>query len=288
MCLKVLPFEERKPQEKLDLTSSLLFMIGMTCLLLALNYGAVWHWLSSRTLITASSGMLILLLFYFWEIRSDYPILDLSLLRHRSFFAGNILSFLLLAILIMNMILLPFYLQQVLDQSPAVIGLFIFIPPLFIMLIAPLSSYFAEKIGLFKLITAGLIIVLLGWIVQLFYNSNTSFGIVILAQTLFGIGYGIFQPLNSYSILHTIPLEKMGVSSGLASFTKNVSKMVGIAFCVSICQSFQLYYSTKKHIPFNSDPAFLFGYKAMIISAIFLMLVTVWLAYWQFKPTANT
>lgn len=283
MCLNVLPQEVHQTKERLDWLGAVLFSIGITCLLLVLSFVPEWHWISAKTLINLTISIVALILFYFWQMRTPFPIIDLNLVHNSLFLFGNIILLFMLASTIMNMFLLPFYLERVLHQSPAIVGLFLFISPLFIMVFAPLSGYLADRTSHFKFVIIGTILTACSAGIQLFYNTDTSFWVIIASQALMGIGYGIFQAPNNYSILSTIPPEKMGISTGITSFTRNVSKIIGVSFCVLVLHSFQQYYAQTRHIPYHSHAAFLIGYKAAIAAELLLMILMIILALWQME-----
>jgi hypothetical protein len=72
-----------KQGERFDLVGAFTFSLGQVALLIALTLGIQYHWTSPPIL-----GMFILVVgmfsvFFAWERRPEYPVLDLSLFKNR-------------------------------------------------------------------------------------------------------------------------------------------------------------------------------------------------------------
>ena len=182
-------------------------------------------------------GILLLALFFYTELRVNNPMIDLSLFRIRPFFIGNITGFLSFVAMYANTMLMPFYLQHVLNYSPTQVGLLMTAFPLTMAIIAPISGHASDRIGPIILTTSGLFVTALGF----FYLSTVTtvllYWQIIPGLLLMGLGTGLFQSPNNSSVMSSVPPLKLGVAGGINALVRNVGMVIGIAFSVSLFEN---------------------------------------------------
>lgn len=229
-----------KPQhnnETFDFVGALFFTLGMISLLFAISNGQNWGWRSYPILGGILLGTLCLAFFFYTEVRVTNPMIDLSLFRIRPFFIGNITGLLSFVTMFANTILMPFYLQHVLNYSPTQVGLLMTSFPLMMAIIAPISGHASDRIGPIALTTSGLFITALG----LFYLSTVTatslFWQIIPGTLLMGMGAGLFQSPNNSSVMSAVPPRKLGVAGGINALVRNVGMVIGIAYSVSLFEN---------------------------------------------------
>lgn len=246
--LMILPRSgEKKPQEPFDYTGSVLFMAGISALLYILSNAQEWGWMTGAVLAGGLASLAVLAVFYFWERRTRYPMLDFTLYRNRTFAVGNIAAlFSFIALFFIN-VMMPFYMQGVLGFSPEKTGYVMMVNPVFMAVVAPFSGWLSDRIGYKLLTTAGLGINALAFMLLNTLGTQESAWTVGLHLALFGIGGGLFQSPNNSSIMGAVPKSKLGTAGGLNALVRNVGMVTGIALSVSL-------YSTRLHQLAGSRP----------------------------------
>ncbi len=234
----ILPADEaRHGPESFDLAGAVFFTAGMISLLLGINNGENWGWTSLPVLLGLATGTLLLFLFFLTESKVDYPMIELSLFRNRPFLIGNLSGLLSFIAMFANTMLMPFYLQQILNYSPSQVGLLMTAFPIMMAVVAPLSGNASDKFGPLVLTTGGLAITSLG----LFYLSTLSatahFYEVLPGPLLMGLGSGMFQSPNNSSVMSSVPPNKLGVAGGINALVRNVGMVIGIAFSTSLFEA---------------------------------------------------
>ncbi len=234
----ILPSDEpHQHKETFDFQGALFFTLGMISLMFAISNGQSWGWNSYPILIGLVLATLCLGIFVVTELRVTNPMIDLSMFRIPIFFIGNITGLLSFVAMFANVILMPFYLQQVLSYSPAQVGLLMTAFPLTMAIIAPLSGYASDRIGPVILTTSGLLVTALG----LFYLSTLTitslFWQIVPGLLLMGLGAGLFQSPNNSSVMSSVPPNKLGVAGGISALVRNVGMVIGIAFSISLFQN---------------------------------------------------
>ncbi len=78
LCLLVLPAREGS-SELLDWPGALLLSTGMLAVLLAVTQGEAWGWASGAVVVLGAAGTCGLVVWVWWTLRSDRPLVDLRL-----------------------------------------------------------------------------------------------------------------------------------------------------------------------------------------------------------------
>ncbi len=234
----ILPGDKpHKERESFDNVGALLFAAGMISLLLAINSGSARGWSSPFILLGLFSGLVLLTLFIFNERRVTHPMIELSLFRNRPFVIGNLCGWLSFVAMFTNTMLLPFYLQHILNYSPSQVGLLMTAFPVAMAITAPISGHASDKYGPLFLTSGGLAITALG----LFYFSTlttaANFYQVIPGSLIMGIGAGMFQSPNNNSVMSSVPPTKLGLAGGINSLVRNIGMITGIALSVSLFEA---------------------------------------------------
>jgi len=257
----IMPKEEAgNASDHIDFPGAVLFAFSMCCFILALTYK-----------ITSLIPIIILSLFVFikWEKYSKNPMIDLHIFKIQTYLFGIIITFIAFVAFAFNGILLPFYLQDLRHLDPAMVGLFLLIPPVFMMLTAPISGYLAVRHNQVMLATIGLSLILSGLAIQAFLHVNSPLWHIFLTQSLLGLGVGMFTSPNNYNMLKNVPETNISVGASIASLMRNTGRICGIAMCISIFTIVQ------KHILIHANyaTAFTGGFKWAFLTAVaFLML----------------
>ncbi|MBP2654592.1 MAG: drug resistance transporter, EmrB/QacA subfamily [Firmicutes bacterium] len=264
----LLPGDEKKVANPFDYIGAVLFVLFMTSLLLVISHGQDWGWNSSLIYSLFLVAMVTLGLFLWCEIHIEYPMIEMGLFKNDSLLSGTISAMLAYMALFSNNILLPFYLERVLCATPMQIGMIITPLPLLIAITAPVSGYLSEKINPATLTATGLFIMMGGLVYLASLNDYANVWHVVFSQVVMGLGNGLFQAPNNYSVLSSVSKEKVGLVGGINSLVRNVGMVSGVAVAVAVFESRsqQMFGSTttagSEHLA-----AFISGYHAAIIVA---------------------
>ena len=173
------------------------------------------------------------------ETDAKAPLLDLSLLKIRTFWAANLASFLTFVSYSAVTVLTPFFLEEVLHFAPDRAGLYMTAIPLTIFVVAPVSGHLSDRLGSRGLSSVGALIGATG----LFLMSGV-FGMglhpevgstgIILGLCSIGLATGLFQSPNNNAIMCSIPPEKLGVGSALLATVRNLGLVSGTGLATKL------------------------------------------------------
>jgi EmrB/QacA subfamily drug resistance transporter len=225
---KVLEKDGSGEKARLDLLGALLIFLFLASLLLFLNRMVrgsdplLWVWLF---LILLSLGLFILV-----ELRSPSPLVDLRLFRRRLFISSLGASFFSFWMSAAHTFVMPFFLQDILEFSPAKAGMFIFPIGLTVMVTAPLGGRFSDRVGVRIPATLGLTLTALTVFSFALLKPGANDLDILWRQVVLGIGISLFNPANNSAIIGSLPREKVGLASSFLALSRNLGLVIGVAF----------------------------------------------------------
>jgi EmrB/QacA subfamily drug resistance transporter len=224
----------KKIDEHFDLSGAITFTAGLVILLLALNRGHELGWNSPIILGLLFVAAILLGIFFFIELRSPAPMLDLTLFTHR-IFSGAVGSAILNYLCVYSILFLtPFYLIQGLGLSPAKAGLMLTAQPIIMAIVAPLSGSISDRIGTRLPATFGMITLALGLILLSRLDGQSSLPLIALALGIAGLGTGTFISPNNSALMGAAPGYRQGIAAGILATARNMGMALGVGFAGAI------------------------------------------------------
>lgn len=217
-----------------DLVGAALYVAGLMGVLLALNRGHDWGWLSFGVVGCLGLGLALLLGFVVLEPRLKFPMLDLGLFRERAF-AAPILSGVLNFVAISSVVfLLPIYLLLGRGMAPSEAGLVMVTQPLVMASITILSGSLSDRIGSRLPATLGMLILSLGLFCLSRLDATTPLPLVIASQIMVGVGVGMFGSPNSSAVMGAVPSAQRGIAAAILSTARTLGNTLGLGLAGAI------------------------------------------------------
>lgn len=259
----VLPSMRRSVFEAFDILGAVLFFAGVTCLLIGVDLGAEpgYHWTEGIVIGLIMTGIILLLLFLYWESRHKAPMLKLSLFTIKPFSAALVTAGLGFIANGAHIYVIPFFLQFILHFSPQDAGLIMLAGPLTLSVASPLGGFLSDKINTRWIATAGLLIMASGYFLLSFLQEDWTWHNIVWRTSLLSLGFGLFQSPNSSSALNAAPLAQRGVASSLVAFMRNLGLVFGIALGAAVWYSVRNSYAVHHTEPVLANTAQLAGMR---------------------------
>lgn len=278
-AMAVLPATPRMAKQPFDLIGAALFSIGVTTLLIGIDFGADpdYGWKNRMVTILIITGLLLLLLFLFWEKRYTAPMLKLSLFSIRPFSSAISAAGLGFIASGAHIYVIPFYLQLLLNFSPQEAGLIMLAGPLTLSVAAPVGGYLSDKISTRWIASTGLLITATGYFLFSFIAADWSWHNVVWRSALLSLGFGLFQSPNSSSALNAAPVMVRGVASSLIAFMRNLGLVLGIAVGAALWYSTRNAYAERQLVDPLSVTAQITGMRMVyrVTSALVLLAAII-------------
>jgi DHA2 family multidrug resistance protein len=207
-----------------------MLVVGIGALQIVLDKGQQEDWFESNVIVSLAIISTVTLVALVWhELTTDDPIVDLRVLKERSYAVGVFLMTVVGFVLYGSMVLLPIMLQTLLGYPPLQAGIAMAPRGIGSFFMMPLTGLMTGKFDPRKLLTAGLIVggttlIWLSWL-----NLQAGYWDIFWPQLIQGVGMSLlFVPLTTIS-MDRIPREKMGYATSLFNLMRNIGGSIGIA-----------------------------------------------------------
>ncbi len=186
-------------------------------------------------------GVTLILAAVFFKVESDAkaPLIDFSLIKNRVFWTANLASFLTFVSFSSVSVLMPFFLEEVLQYTPDTAGALMTAIPLTIFVVAPISGRLSDRFGSRELSFAGAFIgalclfVMAGSFGLGMHREVSQLGILVaLCST--GLAIGLFQSPNNNAIMGAVPQSKLGVASAILATIRNLGLVTGTGLATGL------------------------------------------------------
>jgi EmrB/QacA subfamily drug resistance transporter len=203
--------------------------VALTSLVLALVEGNAWGWGSPRVLGLLALSVAALAAFVWVEKRAAAPVVDFDALRSKQFLGANLVAFMISFGMLAMFFFLALYMQNVLGYSPLEAGIR-FLPSTAVIIVAgPVAGRLADRVGPRPLMVGGLLIVAVSLFWQSRIEVDTTYGFLVPAFVLMGLGMGLVMSPMSMAAMNAVDRSKAGVASGTLSMFRMIGGTFGVA-----------------------------------------------------------
>lgn len=210
--------------EKFDLSGAIIYSLA----LLLLMYGFS---LIPQTLgigITMA-GVIGILAFVRWELKSENPVFDMSLFFKNTTFAfSNLAALINYSATFAVVFLLNYYLQYIKGFDPQSAGLILLAQPAVMAVVAVFAGRLSDRYEPRKIASIGMAVVTLGLFTFVFINGATTIPFIILSLVILGLGFGLFSSPNTNAIMGSVERRFYGVASASVSTMRLVGQTLSL------------------------------------------------------------
>ncbi|MFZ5943867.1 MAG: MFS transporter [Bacillota bacterium] len=237
MAEKLLPASKQHASQPFDVIGSALLFFALVCILFPLSYVEKIGWDNPLIISLLLSGALVFIFFVVYEKKIPYPMLDLSLFQNRLYSMGNLSALINYMAMYSVILIMPFYLQHLLQLSPAEAGMMLMPMPLVTMVVAPISGAFSDKVDTRYVSSLGMGITAFGLWLLSNLDADSSKLFIELSLAVIGLGTGMFQTPNNSAVLGTVPPYRRGIASSMLAIMRNIGMVLGVAIAGAIYSS---------------------------------------------------
>lgn len=207
--------------------------VGLVCLLLGVSKGADWGWGSVTTVGLLVAAVVVLLVWGWFELRLDDPLVDLRVTARPVVLLTNAASLVVgfsmyaQSLIIPQLMQLPVETGYGLGQSMLSMGLWMMPGGLMMMLVSPLGAKLSHLRGPKTTLALGAFIVAVGYVSAVLLMGST-FGLMIavcICSTGVGFAYGAMPAL----IMGSVPISETASANSFNTLMRSVGTSVAAA-----------------------------------------------------------
>ncbi|MEI6296545.1 MAG: DHA2 family efflux MFS transporter permease subunit [bacterium] len=242
--------------------------ISLSALVLVLDKGAEWGWVSFDSIVSYLTMFIFGIIFVFIESRQEEPIVDLKFFSNPVFVNTVLNNFIVFMGMIGGIFVIPIFAQSFMGLTATESG-YLFMPMAFMMMFAaPLGGSLAGKYEPRYIISASTLVAGVG--IYLFTYLDPRSGvldiIIPLSIMAFGMGFGMAQ--RTSVIASAVPQNEIGMASSVLALARNIAGAFGIAvFGTILTNSIESnMFTLSKAVQINSTSPEVYGQAIALIS----------------------
>jgi MFS family permease len=237
----LVPHVQDRGEGSLDVGGIVGLALGLVLFLVGVSKASVWGWGDAKTLGFIVAGLVVLVAWGAFELRSSDPLVDLRTTAKLPVLFTNIAAvaigfgMMAQAIVMPQLLQLPEQTGYGLGQSILAAGLWMAPGGLMMLLFAPVSSNLMRTLGAKLTLMIGAGVLGCGYLVG-FFLMNTPWQILIasiVASAGVGIGYAAMPTL----ILDNVPMTEAGSAVGLNGLMRSLGTTLASAVMATVLTS---------------------------------------------------
>jgi len=202
---------------------------SLSALVLVLDKGNEWGWLSINSLTSYLIVTVLLSLFILIEHRAEQPIVDLKFFKNSIFVNTLVNNFVIFMGMMGSVFVIPIFAQTFLGLTATQSG-YLFMPMAFTMVLAsPLGGALAGRFEPRYIIAASTGVAAIGIFLFSYLDPRSGVLAIIIPLVImaFGMGFGMAQ--RTSMIAAAVPENEIGVASSILALARNIAGAFGIA-----------------------------------------------------------
>jgi MFS family permease len=243
LVLWIVPVSALRTGGRFDYIGTLGLAVGLVGILLAVSRGNEWGWTSPAVLACGLGGVIVLLVWGWYELRIRDPLLDLRVAARRPVLLTNIASIAFGFSLFASNVVYP----QMLELPVATGGfglslvaasLVVMPAGLVMMVLSPFSGRLAGTVGPKLLLVLGAIALALTYGFTLLFQDEVWQ--IVVANLGIGVGIGFGYAAMPMLIMRSVPQSETGASNGLNALFRSLGTSAAAAVVGAVLATFAI------------------------------------------------
>ncbi len=212
---------------------------GLMLLVYAMTRAVQHGWSTGETIGLLAASAVLVLAFVAIELRSHAPLLPMRMFRLRTLSGSNLAGLLLGSVVFSQFFLLTLYMQQVLHYSALQTGVAYVGLTLAVIVFANVSQALALRVGIRRLLPAGLLLVAAGLVLYARLPVEGHYFWDLFPPFLItGVGMAFaFVPIT-IGALAGVRHSDAGIASGLVNTAQQIGGAIGVAAATTIAATY--------------------------------------------------
>ncbi|MFM7364810.1 MAG: MFS transporter [Cuspidothrix sp.] len=229
MMAYFVPSSTIKPKkQKFNIMGTIVLTFMLTCFILGITLLEEKGYNIHIIVVLLSLSVVFLGIFLFIESRTLNPILDWKIFKSLDLSLGLGLRFIGNFVIAGVIFILPFFFEWVEQYPSNKTGFFLAIPPIIIVLAAPIAGMLSDRFGSRIISLIGLVLMAIGCLLISTFNTELTIINYMMAIIPYGLGIGMFQSPNNSAIMGAAPQDSLGIASGLLSLSRILGQTLGV------------------------------------------------------------
>ena len=226
---RILPTGAQGTGGRFDLRGAALLTIGLTLLVVGLNRIQTLGIASPVVVALVVTGVTFLLAFGWWQTRTSWPTIEPGMFRVPDFTVATLAGYLTFAGAATQILLLPFYLQRVLELPVQQIGLLMVTVPALMGILGTPSGVLADRTSARTVGALGIGLVAVRLLLLTTVSADMPPWAVVPRLAVIGVGMAMFNSGNASMLMGAAASEHRNQASAVLALARNMAQATGQA-----------------------------------------------------------
>lgn len=228
---RLVPESPVRTPGRVNWLAAALMTVGLSAVLLAISETSSWGWVSTKTLGLTLLGALFIVAWIRVEVRSDNPLIDMTMMRVRGVWTTNAAAFLLGAGLYASFIVFPQFAQLPTSTgfgfgaSVVVSGLYLLPATIGMTILGLKAGAISARFGSRAALLVGIVFSAASFLLLAVAHEHPYQ--LLIAASLLGVGIGLAFAALGNLIVQAVPSEQTGVASGMNTVMRTLGGALG-------------------------------------------------------------
>jgi MFS family permease len=287
--LAIIPVSTLRTGGHFDFIGAIGLAVGLTCILLAIAKGTEWGWTSPLTLGLGGGGILVLIAWGVFELRTPSPLVDLRVSVRRAVLFTNLASVSVGFAFFVTNAALPVLLEGPtegpgLGQSLIVTSLCLMPGGLAMFFVSGLAARLSTAKGPRTSLILGTAIIAAAFAAAPWLMSEVWQ--IVIISTVVGVGTGFAYSSLPTLIMHAVPSSETAAANGLNSVMRTLGS-TSSATVIGIILATQTMPTSAGEVPTADAFQLIFVVAAAVSAASILLALFIPRAGRQYEHTAS-
>jgi EmrB/QacA subfamily drug resistance transporter len=228
---------------RMDYRGLALIAAGVALSVFGFQQSAVWGWGDPATGASIAVGAALLVAFYFVEVRTVSPLIEVRIFRIRPFLVENLVLAITMLVFIPIFFFASEYAQISLDKTPSEAGLVLLYFFIGFVVAAQIGGRMLDRAGAKRPVVIGCVLGAVGFWLWGGKVTGLDFGSQELDIVLAGAGMGFMLGPASTDAVNRASRLSYGEATGITQTVRNYSASLGLAILGTIVVS-----QTRSHV----------------------------------------
>ncbi|MEK4483695.1 MULTISPECIES: DHA2 family efflux MFS transporter permease subunit [Paenibacillus] len=234
LAFKYLVNVSETSKSKLDVVSVLLSTVGFGLILYGFSSAGSKGWDDVIVILTLGIGVVVTAVFCLRQIKSDDPLLNLSVFKNKVFTMTSLINVLITMMMYADMILLPIYLQNGRGFTAFDAGLLLLPGALVNAFMSPVTGKLYDRFGAKPLFIIGLLFIIPSMWAVTDLSESTTYTYLMIRTIGLRIGLSfITMPLNTAG-LNALPKQLSTHGTAVNNTVRQIAGAIGTAVVITI------------------------------------------------------
>jgi EmrB/QacA subfamily drug resistance transporter len=227
---RILPNDDPRPAQRLDVLGLLLLSPGLAALIYGLSQVPSHEGFAHpQVYLPAGAGAILVLTFLWHAAHAAQPLIDLKLFRNRAFWMATLTLALFVIAFFGTLLLYPLYFQQVRGEGALHAGLLLAPQGIGVMVMMSFAGRLVDRGHAARLVPLGIVVIIAVTAFFTRLSATTSYGMIGVALFAMGLGMGMVgMPNMSIALKAVLPQDIARASTSLG-IIQQVGASIGTA-----------------------------------------------------------